>query len=125
LHWTAILPTLLGTFNVAALALAGVRPHTAARLQGAARGIARTLAVNQAPPLTDAAPAPASAGFVTELRREATQRLSASLGDEVLTRCRREGEEMGLDDAVVYALAEIDAALGDPHLLRDEPRAPA
>jgi hypothetical protein len=113
LHWTASLPPLLGAFNVAALALAGARPDTAARLQGAARGIARTLAVNRGPPLPGAVAAPASAGFVTELRREATRWLSATLGDEVLNQCRREGEEMGLDDAVAYALAEIDAALAD------------
>jgi hypothetical protein len=105
---------LLGAFNVAALALAGARPHTAARLQGAARGIARTLAVNYGPPLTGALAAPPSAGFVTELRREATHRLSAALGDEVFNQRRREGETMGLDDAVAYALAEIDAALADP-----------
>ena len=114
LHWTASLPTLLGAFNVAALALAEARPDAAARLQGAARGIARTLVVNHGPPLTAAVAAPASAGFVTELRREATQRLSATLGYEVLDQRRREGEEMGLDDAVAYALAEIDAALVDP-----------
>ena len=104
----------LGAFNVAALALAEVRPDAAARLQGAARGVARTLALNQDPPLTAAVAAPASAGFVTALRREATRRLSATLGDEVLNQRRREGEEMGLDDAVAYALAEIDSALGDP-----------
>jgi predicted ATPase len=119
LHWTASLPTLLGAFNVAALALADMRPDAAARLQGAARGIARALAVNQDPPLTAAVAAPASAGFVTELRREATRRLSATLGDEVLNQRRREGEEMGLDDAVAYALAEIDATLGAPAFAQD------
>jgi hypothetical protein len=57
---------------------------------------------------------PANAGFVTALRREATRRLAATLGEDLLSQRRREGEEMGLDDAVAYALAEIDSALADP-----------
>jgi hypothetical protein len=51
---------------------------------------------------------------VTELRQDATRRLVATLGEELLRQRRREGEEMGLDDAVAYALAEIDSALADP-----------
>jgi hypothetical protein len=114
-HWTAAVPYLLGLFHVSALALADARPDTAARLQGAARRMAGSLANNQGTP--DAAPpvaAPSGTGWVTALRREATRRLVATLGDEVLSQRRREGEEMGVDDAVAYALAEIDSALADP-----------
>jgi hypothetical protein len=58
LHWTAILPiNWLGVFNVIALALADIRPDTAARLQGAARSIGRTLAPNQGPSGPAGAPA--------------------------------------------------------------------
>jgi hypothetical protein len=97
------------------LALADARPDTAARLQGAARSIGRILASDEGPSGPAAAPAaPARAGFVTELRQDATRRLAATLGEELLRQLRREGEEMGLDDAVAYALAEIDSALADP-----------
>jgi hypothetical protein len=116
LHWTAILPSsLVGALNVAALALADTHPDAAARLQGAARSIGHMLAANRGPPgSAPAAAASASAGFVTGLRQEATRRLAATLGEDVLSQRRREGGEMGLDDAVAYALAEIDAALVDP-----------
>jgi predicted ATPase len=114
LQWRAIPPLLLGVFNVAALALADARPDAAARLQGAARSIGRTLAVNQgAPGVTGAVPAPARAGYLQELRREATRRLAAELGEDLFNQRRREGEEMTLDDAVAYALTEIDGALAE------------
>jgi hypothetical protein len=71
---------LLGVFHVAAQAVADARSDTAARLQRAARSLGRTLATNQGPPgPTPAGGAPASAGFVTDLRREATRRLAATL----------------------------------------------
>jgi predicted ATPase/class 3 adenylate cyclase len=115
LQWRAILPLLLGVLNVTAVALADARPDAAARLQGAARSIGRTLAANQGPPGTAKAfVAPARMGFVNELRREATHRLAAALGEDLLNQRRREGEEMTLDDAVAYALTEIDDALADP-----------
>jgi hypothetical protein len=97
------------------LALADARPDAAARLQGAARTIGRTLAANQGPPGgATAVPAPGRAGYVYELRREATRRLAPALGEELLNQRRREGEEMTLDDAVAYALTEIDGALANP-----------
>jgi hypothetical protein len=115
LHWRAILPFLLGGFNVTALALADARPDAAARLQGAARSIGRTLAANQGPlGVPKAVAAPASTGFVNELRRQATRRLAGTLGEERLNQRRREGEDMALDDAVAYALTEIDGAVNDP-----------
>jgi predicted ATPase/class 3 adenylate cyclase len=115
LHWRGIIPFLLGGFNVAALALADARPDAAARLQGATRGIGRTLAAKHGPlGVPKAVAAPAGAGFVNELRREATRRLAGTLGEERLNQRRREGEDMALDDAVAYALTEIDGALADP-----------
>jgi predicted ATPase/class 3 adenylate cyclase len=118
LQWRAILPFLIGVLNISALALAEARPDAGARLQGAARSIGRTLAANQGPPgVAIAMAAPARTGYVHELRREATRRLAAGLGDELLNQRRREGEEMTLDDAVAYALTEIDGALADPSFI--------
>jgi hypothetical protein len=48
---------------------------------------------------------------MTDLRREASRRLVARLTEEQLARLRLEGEDMGLDQAVVYAVAQIDDVL--------------
>jgi predicted ATPase len=127
LHWSqqnpgqyraAALPSLFGMLEIAAGAMANARPDGAARLQGAAGSIGRRLAAKQAAGRrATGVGAAASTSFVTELVREATSHLAATLGEGVLSRRRREGEEMGLDDAVAYALAEIDAALGDPSVV--------
>jgi len=93
-HWQGTLPWLFGMFHISALALAEDRPDTAARLQGAAHRIGRTLASNQSPSASAPMPAPpANAGYVAELRREATRRISAALGEEQLAQRRHEGEE--------------------------------
>jgi hypothetical protein len=55
LHWIATLPYPLAMLHLTALALAEARPATAARLQGAARKIGRTLAANQGPGRADRA----------------------------------------------------------------------
>jgi hypothetical protein len=114
-HWQGTLPWLFAMSHISALALAEARPDTAARLQGAAHGIGRMLASNQGPSATaPTSAAPANAGYVAELRREATRRITAALGEQQLTRLRAEGEEMDLDHAVTYTIAEIDAVLADP-----------
>ena len=48
---------------------------------------------------------------MTDLRREASRRLVARLTEEQLARLRLEGEDMGLDQAVAYAVAQIDDVL--------------
>jgi len=115
LHWEAVLPYLQGVFHICALALVDLRPDAAARLQGAARSIGRTLLAKQGErPSADPAATPANAGFITALRRNATERLAAILPEDQLAQRRHEGEEMDIDHAVSYALAEIDAVLADP-----------
>jgi len=54
-HWEGTQMFLFGMFNVSALALADARPDVAARLQGAARSVGRTLAGT--PDLADTTPA--------------------------------------------------------------------
>ncbi|HLY81503.1 MAG TPA: hypothetical protein VKQ71_00890, partial [Acidimicrobiales bacterium] len=112
LHWQGDLPNLLLVFNVSALALAQPRPHTAARLQGAAQRVARILTGTARPPSD--APAAAGDGSTRGWRLEATRRLAATLTKDQLTQRRREGEAMDLDDAIAYALAETDETLTDP-----------
>jgi len=112
-HWAGTGYYLLGLFNVCATALAEQRPETAARLQGAARAVGRSLAAAQ----PGSAPVPAmarNAGFVPALRRETARRLAGTLGDEQLAQRRHEGEDMNLDQAVTYTIAELDGALADP-----------
>jgi len=116
-HWDGALLYLQGIFHICALALAEAQPDASARLQGAARAVGRTLTANQGAPAS--APAVGGAGsapggFITGLRRDATRRITATLSGDQLAERRREGEEMDLDHAVAYALAEIDAALADP-----------
>jgi predicted ATPase/class 3 adenylate cyclase len=115
-HWMGAPVLLQGAFIYDAAALADTRPDAAARLQGAARSIRRTTAANQGTPDKGTPPvsAPARGGMVTGLHRDATRRLANTLTEDHVTRLRREGEEMDVDHAVAYALAEIDAALADP-----------
>jgi predicted ATPase/class 3 adenylate cyclase len=111
LHWQADRPLLLGMFNLSALALADDRPEVAAKLQGAARGIGRAWTAASAGHNESQAVALTSRGYMTDLRREASRRLVARLTEEQLARLRLEGEDMGLDQAVVYAVAQIDDVL--------------
>src|SRR6202011_2717555 len=84
--------------------------------QGVARSIARTLTRMPGPRPDAPAAVPASDGSYKQWRREATHHLAATLTEDQLTQRRREGEAMDLDDAVAYALTEIDNALTDPAL---------
>jgi hypothetical protein len=112
-HWQNERSYIVGIFTVVTLALADSRPDTAAVLQGAARSMARTWAAaqNTSEPQSSNRP---RAGHVTAFRREANRRLSLALSDEDLQRHRQRGEAMDQDQAVVYALTEIDRALADP-----------
>jgi hypothetical protein len=51
-----------------------------------------------------------TAGLIVMLRREATARITDSLGDARLRELRGEGEAMDIDSAVRLALALIDRA---------------
>ena len=113
LHWWANYPFMLGVFNLCALALARTRPDTAARFQGCARSIGRTIATQRS---AETAPASTNtnSGFITELRQEATRRILLNLTKEQLAQRRAEGEAMDLHEAVTHAVAEIDTVLAGP-----------
>jgi predicted ATPase/class 3 adenylate cyclase len=115
LHWTGDRPQLAGILNILARVLAPRDPESSAVIQGAARRLATTAANEPvASPPTPVAPGasnqiPAAqtsgnAGFVTELRRETTGLLVATLGDEHLRALRAEGEAMDTDEVAAYAL---------------------
>jgi hypothetical protein len=116
LHWNGHGPQLAGILNVVAWASAGTEPDAAAVLQGAARRLALAAVSVREPsssePASHARPDTGSAGgLISELRREATRRLSESLGEMRLRERRAEGEAMGTDQAVAYAISIIDRAL--------------
>jgi predicted ATPase/class 3 adenylate cyclase len=115
LHWTGDRPQLGGILNILARVLAPNDPESAAVLQGAARRVATTAANEPvtSPPApvapgvsteTPAAHTSGNAGFLTELRRETTGLLAATLSDERLRALRAEGEAMDTDAVAAYAL---------------------
>jgi hypothetical protein len=116
LHWCGELPFLAGVLQLAASALAAIAPNTAAVLQGAARRIALSWSASQRTTETGSPGGAASAGFLNDLRRDTNRRLGTKLTPDQLARHRAEGEEMDLDHAVTYTLAEIDRFLTDPDL---------
>jgi hypothetical protein len=95
-----------------ARALAEDRPEVAGVLQGAAYAAFRraipavATAERPAPP-----PAGTSANFVLQALRETGELVVAALGDERARELRRTGVAMGVDEAVSYALANIDPKL--------------
>jgi predicted ATPase len=119
LHWVGNGPQLAGVLNVVAWACAGTEPEGAAVLQGAARRLALVAVSVREPslsePASQARPGTASAvSLISELRREATRRLSESLGEVRLRERRAEGEAIDTDQAVARALSIIDQVLASP-----------
>jgi predicted ATPase len=119
LHWNGHGPQLAGILNVVAWAAAGADPDAAAVLQGAARRLALATVLvperSSSEPASQARPDTGSAGgLISELRREATCRLSERLGEVRLRERRADGEAMGTDQAVAYALIVIDRVLASP-----------
>lgn len=117
LHWYGNRPLLGAVLNLVARAVVSSLPETAAKLQGAARTLATTAIMAQSvPSRTDTGPPRSSSGsaiqadFVTDLRRVTTAMLRDSLGDTRLRELRQEGELLGLDQAVAYALDAINEA---------------
>jgi hypothetical protein len=119
LHWNGHGPQLAGILNVVAWASARTEPDAAAVLQGAARRLALAAVSGREPspsePASQARPDTGSAGgVISGLRRDATRRLSQSLGEVRLRERRADGEAMGTDQAVAYALSTIDRVLASP-----------
>jgi predicted ATPase/class 3 adenylate cyclase len=108
---SAISTSVLGVLNLTARGLAEDRPEAAAVIQGAVVPIVRSFTTG------DGADAVGSAGqigpldFVADYRREATQILAATLGEDRLRELRAQGAAMDADGACAYACREIDAYL--------------
>jgi predicted ATPase/class 3 adenylate cyclase len=114
LHWRGELPFLGGVLQLAASALAETGPHPAAVLQGAARHLALASLASQSSPSPATTGGLSTAGLLTDIRRDTSRRLAANLAPDQLAEHRAEGEEMDLEQAVAYALAEIDRSLAEP-----------
>jgi predicted ATPase len=118
LHWTNTAFLLAGVVNVVARALAPTDPEGAGVLQGAARQLARSAFANAGREVPDAsapttAQSGASAGLITDLRRQTTGLLIDVLGDGRVRELRAQGEAMDTDHAVAYALAAVARACHD------------
>jgi len=104
LHWNGDRTILAGVLVIVAWAATPTEPEAAAVLHSAARRLARA-AIDPASgaPATVAGPA-GGAGLMTDLRREATRELTATLGEDRLRELRAEGDRLGTDAAVATAL---------------------
>jgi predicted ATPase/class 3 adenylate cyclase len=108
LHWRGNRPQLAGVLNVVAWAIAEADPEAAAVIQGAARRFA--IAENPSLP-SDSSTAvqptqrTTNVGFLSDLRRQTTQRLVDTLGQDRLRDERHNGETMDADSAVAYTMA--------------------
>jgi predicted ATPase/class 3 adenylate cyclase len=119
LHWTGDRPLLGAVFNLVARAIATTDPEGAAVLQGAAYALIISAAPRNSnrnePTMRYAEPAPederaTGRDFVTELRRETTGIIRHPLGDTRLHELRTEGQHLGRDEAVAYALDAVSRA---------------
>jgi len=98
--------------NLVARGLAEPQPESAAVLQGAVTGMLRRLAPEIASPVSGGAPDQNDvAAFVTEVRRETTQSLTASLGQTQLRELRAQGAALDETHACTYARTHIDEYL--------------
>jgi predicted ATPase/class 3 adenylate cyclase len=106
LHWSGERAFLSGILNLVARAVTDPDFEPAAVLQGTARRLAVAAASTRRPGGVQAGPATAS--FVTEIRRECSELIRERLGDQRLADLRAEGEAMDEDQAVALALEIID-----------------
>jgi predicted ATPase/class 3 adenylate cyclase len=117
LHWTGDQPLLGAVFNVLARAITATDAEAAAVLQGAARqltprvnaSIEADLATSGSTSSGRDAHSSGIAGFVTLIRRQATDLLRRALGEQHLYELRDRGEAMNTDEAVAYALGVINS----------------
>ena len=106
LHWNGDQPMLAAVLNLVAWALRDVEPQTAAVLQGSARHLAIAITLNYETPRPSEGDGSSGARtFIRGIRREATVRLAAELGDERLRELRAQGEAMDTDEVVRCAIA--------------------
>jgi len=106
LHWNGDQPMLAAVLNLVAWALRDIEPETAAVLQGSARHLALAITLSyETTRLNDGDGSPGARSFIRDMRREATVRLAAALGDERLRELRAQGEAMDPDEVVRCAIA--------------------
>jgi hypothetical protein len=94
---------------VCARALAEDRPEVAGVLRGAAYAAYRRGSTGQSAP--DTARNDPSGNYLLDALREAGDIVTAALGEERRQQLRAQGAAMTLDEAVSYALANIDPEL--------------
>ena len=109
-RWSSALLQLAPCLALCARALAEHRPETAGLLRGAAYAAYR----RGSPPHTRQSgtePGDSNGNFTLVALRETRDLVSAALGDERRQELRAQGAAMSMDEAVAYALANIDPKL--------------
>jgi hypothetical protein len=109
-RWSTALMQGAPCLALCARALAETRPEVAGVLRGAAYA-----AYGRARPshgaLPDNAPRDSNANFILAALREAGDLVSAAIGEQRRQELRAQGAAMSMDEAVAYALANIDPKL--------------
>ncbi len=108
-RWVQTLMASAPSLGVCARALAEDRPEIAGVLRGAAYAAYRRGSTGQSSP--DTAASNPRVNYLLDALREAGDIVTAALGEERRQQLRAEGAAMTLDEAVSYALANIDPKL--------------
>jgi predicted ATPase len=108
-RWVQTLMAAGPSLGVCARALAEDQPEVAGLLRGAAYAAYRRGSTGQSSP--DTARHNPSVNYLLEALREAGDIVTAALGEERRQQLRAEGAAMTLDEAVSFALANIDPRL--------------
>jgi hypothetical protein len=108
-RWVQTLMAAGPSLGVCARALAEDKPEVAGVLRGAAYAAYRRGSSEQSTP--DTVQANPSVNYLLEALREAGNIVTAALGEERRQQLRAQGAAMTLDEAVSYALANIDPKL--------------
>jgi len=108
-RWVRTVMAAAPSLGVCARALAEDRPEVAGVLRGAAYAAYRRGSTGQSSP--DKERGNPSVNYLLQALREAGDIITAALGEERRQRLRTEGAALTMDEAVSYALANIDAEL--------------
>ena len=108
-RWVQSLMAGAPSLGVCARALAEDRPEVAGVLRGAAYAAFRRGSTGQSSP--DTGPGNSSVNYLLVGLREAGDIVTAALGEEQRQQLRAQGASMTLDEAVAFALANIDPKL--------------
>jgi hypothetical protein len=108
-RWVGTVMAAGPSLGVCARALAEDRPEVAGVLRGASYAAYRRGSTGQS--LPDKGRGDPSVNYLLHALREAGDIVGAALGEERRQRLREEGAALTMDEAVTYALANIDAKL--------------